>query len=241
MSRYIGINHIPGVIYGGIDSSFDGEFKDEEVLVEAGLDYIPCQIGDVREAYDILKKIIKDRKPQDFFELSNIVFETVQRYFGDYSNISERMKNYPDLDDIEDYGKKPGTVANLKGKNSAMCVERAMLTQNLLNVLGIHSFYKASGIKKDGKNEGHAYNLVENEGKYYVFDTAIPTLVDGIISPIIAEIPKEVFDAISKKESEFGYSISAEHFNPLRNKDVSITYDAGRKDVFEYNGAKQKS
>lgn len=235
MARYIGINHIAGGMSGWIDSSFNEEFKDQEVLIGNGMDITPCQIGDVTDAYKLLKEKIEKKNPNDFYELAVIILETVQDYFGDYSNIKNRMNNYHDLDELNYYHLEPGKVSSLKKDNSAMCVERAMLSQNLLKILGINSFYKASGIIKDGKIEGHAYNLVEYNEKHFVFDTAIPTLMDDKISPIVAEIPKEVFDKISSNKSDIGYSVSVSHFNPLRNTFVDITYDEGRKDIFEYN------
>ena len=229
MNKYIGVNHINGIMFGGIDSSFNNIFKDEEILVEAGMDYIPCQVGDINEVYDILKKNLNEKKPRNFHDLSNLIFETVQSYFGNYSNINERMKNYHDIDEIDYLNLEIGKVSNLKGKNAAMCVERAIVVQNILKTLGYNSYYKASGIVKDGKIEAHAYNLVENNGEYYIFDTAIPTIDNGKISPIVANIPKEVFDKMKSPNSAIGYSVMVSHFNPLRNTKVSITYDEGRE------------
>ena len=231
MDKYIGINHINRTMFGGIDSSFNGIFKDEEILVESGMDYIPCQVGDINEVYDILKKLLDEKKPSNFYDLANLVFETVQTYFGNYSNIRERMKNYHDIDEIDYFNLEVGKVSDLKGKNAAMCVERAIVTQNILKTLGYNSYYKASGIIKDGKIEGHAYNLVENNDEYYIFDTAIPGVNNDKISPIVANIPKEVFDKIKSPSNSIGYSVKVSHFNPLRNTDVSITYDEGRKEL----------
>ncbi len=233
MNKYIGINHINSTMFGGIDSSFNNIFKDEEILVEAGMDYIPCQVGDISEIYDILKKNLDEKMPSNFHDLANLIFEAVQTYFGNYSNINDRMNNYHDLDEIEYLNLEVGKVSDLKGKNAAMCVERAIVTQNILKTLGYNSYYKASGIVKDGKIEGHAYNLVENNGEYYIFDTAIPTIENGKISPIVASIPKEVFDKMKSPSSSIGYSVMVSHFNPLRNTDVSITYDEGREELID--------
>lgn len=231
-NKYIGVNHTAdGIILGGVESSFNGIFKNEEVLIEGGFDYIPCVIGDIKDAYNILERQIKEKSPQDFESLCSIILDTNQEYFGDYNHISERMDNYKDLDEIEtkeDIGK----VSDLKGKNAAMCVERAMLSQNLLKSVGINSVYKCSGIKKDKKSEIHSYNLVEHNDKYYIFDATIPTLNNGVMSPLITEIPKEVFEKMISPSYRIGYSIEVTHYNPLRNVDVEITYDAGRKDTY---------
>lgn len=238
--RYIGCNHVVGLQFGGINSSYDGIFNREEVLVQNGIgDIIPCLMGDVTEAYDILKNKIKEKNAVNFETLCECVFNTVLEYFGDYRNIEDRMNNYTELDFI-DSEDDIGKVSNLKGKNAAMCVERAMLSQNLLKSLGINSLYKTSGIIKNSSDEAHAYNLVENNGKYYIFDATIPTLIDDRISPLITEIPKEVFDQISSPMSDIGYSVDVSHYNPLRDMDVHVVYDAGRgKTYFQNENNKQ--
>ena len=155
------------------------------------------------------------------------MMKAIEDYFGDYSNIDERMNNYPDTDFIED-GVPIGKVSDLKGKNAAMCVERAMVAQNLLKLLGINSYYKCSGIIKNGKKDVHSYNVVEYGGRYYIFDAAIPTLIDGEISPIVAEISKEVFEQLIQVRTREGISVEVSHFNPLRDEDINVVYDAGR-------------
>jgi hypothetical protein len=151
VAKYIGANHIHGTWLGGIESSFDGVFQDEQVLIGSGLDYTPCIIGDISDIYVMFGKNVAERQPHTFEDYAICMMKTIQEYFGDYSNIDERMNNYPDTDYIED-GIPIGKVSNLKGMNAAMCVERAMVAQNLLRLLGIKSFYKCSGILKNDKS-----------------------------------------------------------------------------------------
>jgi len=132
-------------------------------------------------------------------------------------------------------GEEMGKVSNLRGKGAAMCVERAMLAQNLLMRLNILSFYKCSSIVKDGSKEIHSYNLVSFDGKYYIFDASIPALKDNKINPIVAEVPSEVFEMISSPSSKIGYSVRTSHFNPVRKVNVEITYDSDRDNIFFYN------
>ena len=238
-NRYIGCNFTGTAVIGGIDSSFNGLFTNEEVLIEGGLcDYVPCMLGNIDEAYIILKEKIKNNNVSTFKDICACIYETVDEYFGGIKNIKTRMNYYNTLDDImaeEDIGK----VSTLKGKGAAMCVERAMLSQNLLKSLGINSFYKTSAIMNNEKKEIHAYNLVEYNNTFYIFDTSIPSLMDNKINPLITTIPKEVFDNISNKSQKIGYSVTVSHFNPIRNKDVKITYDYGRKDIY-YADIEQK-
>lgn len=230
--KYIGTNHTMQVIMGGIDSSFSEAFTNEEVLIDAGLDYIPCIIGDIEETYRMLFDRIGKDCPQTFADMCACVFAVVQDYFGDYSNISERMDNYPDLDFIAD-GEDIGKVSDLKGKNAAMCVERAMLSQNLLNFLGFKSFYKSSGILSDGKAEVHSYNLVENNNACFIFDATIPSMINGVINPLICEVPRDVYEEMSSPKASEGYSVDVTHYNPLKDEERHIVYDAGRKDIYE--------
>ena len=197
---HIGCNHNAiGLSFGGMISSYPEAFDEEdEVTLESGLDDMRhCTIGNVKEAYEILKKILQKRKPSNLEEYSLCVQETILKYFGDYSNIKERLSFYPTDDDIDDEIKM-GKVSDLAHKNAAMCVERAMLSQNLLKLLGIDSIYKMSGMIVNGKPDAHAYNLIHDNDKYYLFDATIPTLKNDEISPLIAEIPKDVYDKILK-------------------------------------------
>ena len=108
-----------------------------------------------------------------------------------------------------------------------------MLSQNLLIELGIKSIYKASGTIIDGKECVHAYNLISHDGKYYIFDATIPTVDNDKLSPIICEIPEDVFDILSNPNGNIGISVEVTHLNPLINADCNITYDAGREDIYK--------
>ncbi len=227
--KYIGMNHLAiGATISRVQSSFDGEFSNQQVLIEDGIGArIPCVIGDIKESYEMLKsKLSSDTA--NIEDISETVFEVVWEYFGDYSKVSERLSYYNDLDEIES-DKDIGKVSSLKGKNAAMCVERAMLSQNLLKSLGIESYYKQSQIIKNGKIDAHAYNIIAYDGKYYVFDATIPALKNDKVNPLVGEIPKDAYEQIASPDAWIGCSIEVSHYNPLRDEDVNIVYDAGRK------------
>ena len=233
--KYIGCNYNRGYIYGGILSSFNGVFNKEEVLIGTGFDYIPCMIGDVSDAYIMLENKIKDVDLNDIEELFHIIFEVVNDYFGGIDNIANRMNNYVDIDFIEsedDIGK----VSSLKGKGEAMCTERAMLTQNLLKHLNINSYYKCSSIKINNNYDIHSYNVVNINNKYYIVDTSLPTIRNEMISSLIGEVPEEVYLSLITGEANpkdiDTYSVSVSHYNPLRDKDIEVVYEAGRKNIY---------
>lgn len=229
-NKPIGLNYIDGC-YISAYSSYNGIFKDEVVLIDSGwADSISCIIGNIDDVYPLLLNTISDKRPQSFEDLCGCVFLVIQKYFGDYSNADEREKNYLkyELSKTEKIGK----VSDLKGKNAALCVERAMLAQNLLKYLNIDSYYKCSAILNNDKLEGHAYNLINCDGRYYIFDSTMPTLIQGEINPLVAEIPKNVFDLITSPNSRVGYSVEVSYYNPLKSENKHIVYDYDRENIY---------
>lgn len=234
---YIGCNHTANNMkFGGYISSYgDILDKDDLVGIQTGLDDIRiAQLGDIDEAYNILKKVLYERKPDSFSQICECIFETVNLYFGNYSSVDKRLSYFPTEDDVAYDGLSRGTLSSIAHKNAAICIERSMLSQNLLKTLGINSYIKIAGfINNDGFQDVHAFNLVESEEVYYIFDATQPTLKEGIINPLVAEIPKEVFDKMIIPVGNFGVSVHVKHYNPLTNKDYDVTYDAGRSDTYD--------
>lgn len=229
----IGPNFIHGVIQGGYLSSFNGSFNDELIGIESGLsDIVNTRIGNIKDAYELLKSQISNIDNADIYAISSAVLETVNVFFGGFSNIEARMNYYYSKDFAESENNK---ISNLQGTGAAMCVERAALSQNLLISLGINSFFKTSGIIKNNNKEVHCYNLIEYQGKYYIFDASIPNLINEQVNPLIAEIDKETFDLLSSPISDFGISVTVSHYNPYRDTDVTITYDDSREKHIEVN------
>ena len=229
----IGANFTNGIVHGGYLSSFNGSFNEELIGIETGLgDIVNAQIGDVKDAYELLKLKINNIDVTDIFELSCIVLETVNEYFNGFDNIDARMDYYYPEDFEES---KNNRISNLKGTAAAMCVERSALAQNLLKSIGINSFFKTSGIIKNNNKEVHSYNIIEFNNKYYIFDTSMPNLINSKINPLIAEIDKETFILLSSPISDMGISTTVSHYNPYRDIDVTITYDSGRERQIEVN------
>lgn len=229
----IGANFIHGTFRGGYLSTFNGCFSDELINVESGLgDIVSAKIGDISVAYEMLKSKIGTIDSSNIFELAQIVLETVDDFFGGFDNIDERMNYYYPDDFVESENNK---ISDLKGTGAAMCVERAAVSQNLLKSLGINSFMKISGITKNNNKEVHSYNLIEYDGRFYIFDSSMPSLINGQANPLIAEIDRETFDLLSVPISGIGISTTVSHYNPYRDIDVTITYDSGRDKSIEVN------
>ncbi len=239
--KYIGCNRIGNWVYGGIVSSFNGVFTNEEVLIGTGFDYIPCMIGDISDAYNLLDEKIKNQNIEDIELLMEIVFEVVNEYFGGIDNLNNRMSNYVDLDFItceDDIGK----VSSLKGKGEAACTERAMVTQNLLKKLGIDSYYKCSTIIVNGKNDIHSYNIATINDKHYIVDSSLASVHNEKATSLICEIPDYVYNSLIRGEAGVEdietYSVLVSHYNPLRDKDIVVEYDKDRTNKYEVQSSR---
>lgn len=236
--KIIGANFINGTIYGGYLSSFNGSFNEELIGIESGFaDIVNTKIGDIKDAYQLLKVKINKIDSTNIYELSRVVLETVDEFFGGIANSEKRNDFYYPSDFAESKNNK---ISNLKGKGAAMCVERSALSQNLLKSLGINSFFKTSGIIKNDKKEVHSYNLIEYKDKYYIFDTSMPNLINGQANPLISEIDKETFTLLSTPLPDIGISVTVSHYNPYKNIDVNITYDSGREKHLELKSLSQE-
>jgi len=236
--KIIGANFTHGVIHGGYLSSFNGSFSDESIGIESGIgDIVNAKIGNIKDAYELLKLKISSID-NNIYLLSAAVLETVDEFFGGFANIDSRM-NYYYPEDFDE--SKNNAISNLKGAGAAMCVERAALSQNLLTSIRINSFFKTSGIIKNENKEVHSYNLLEYQGKYYIFDSSMPNLINDQVNPLIAEINKESFDLLSSPISDLGISVTVSHYNPYRDYDVTVTYDSNREKHIEVNSLGTKN
>ena len=243
----IGINKVGSFNIGArVDSSYDGIFDNNvQVILNDGIfgDIQRATIGNIDELYAILQEEIK-KSDKTFYKIMNIIYKIVTNYFGTFENISKRTSNYK-TDDERKNDDEIGTISSLKGQNAGMCVEKAIVSQNLLKYLGLESYYKASTIINNGKTEGHAYNIIKYDNKYYIFDATMPRLIDDEITPIITEIPKKVFNAIIKPVEQplqdTSIPVQVDYYNPIRGQQNCIIYDSTSKnDVYVIEEKKAK-
>lgn len=231
--KYVGVNKMGYVRMGGVDSSYSEYFTDQKVLIANGIgDIIPAVMGDVSIVCEAFKKTIEEKGISDFDEIAKYLYSTVTSYFGDFSNVENRLGYFYTLDEIKS-DDDITHVAGLKGLNAAMCMERAMLAQNLLKTIGVNSYFKSTAIERRGELEAHSYNLAEYDGKYYLVDTTIPRKVNEELTPVIAEIPKEAFEKLSSPEAKDGYSIKTRNFSVYSMQYLDVVYDPGREQEFD--------
>ena len=230
-----------GSMYGKpTPATYNGTFDQDTVVIlgYSGDDAIPCLIGDISDAYVMLEERTSGHET-DTFELKvSAIHQTVTDYFGGVSNIDSRLSNYSDTYSIMGNNGRVGLVSDLRGQNSAVCVERAMLSQNLLKSQGINSTYVTGLIRNTaGNTENHAFNLIEYNGHYYIYDSTIPTTQNGTASPLIGEISESAYNRmINPRGVRPTFTSTGEliynnepyhvtHYDPLLDKDVDITYD----------------
>lgn len=242
---YIGLNYtIDGNALDNIISSYSKHFDNNDVvIITDGKDTPRCAtIGDINKAYGLLRTEVASKCPRDPESYLACVQRTIELYFGQYAIDKEkRLSFYPTEEEVMNKGIKRGKISDLGGMtpplNLAVSLERAMVAQNLLIScsIDIYSTFKISVTTINGKERVHAYNLVYDAlaNTHYICDFAIPTLRDGEISPIVCEIPKEVYDKMISPLPLVGYSVEVDYHNPVNEKDYIVTYDAGRDEVYQ--------
>lgn len=232
----IGNNYYKGVIYGGYLSSYSDELTNDNTIgISGGFEVVNCKIGDFSDAYKILKEKIKNIDNLSIEMMTQIVYEVVWEYFGDISNVSDRLNYFPDLDNENILG--IGKISDLKGKNAAACVERSALAHNLFKFLNVKATYKFSQIKIDGKDDVHAFNLIERDNKYYLFDSSLRKKSNNIMGPIFIEIPYEYYlqliSPYSKDAMKITYSLEVLFENMEKQREV--IYSPDRENLLSFN------
>lgn len=69
------------------------------------------------------------------------------------------------------------TIGDLKGKNRAMCTERAAIAQNLLSFFGIETYYCMGCIYNNGVQDVHCFNIARSQDNFILLDYSVPISV----------------------------------------------------------------
>ena len=131
--------------------------------------------------YDFAR-YIKKRNITNKGNLIKIIENYINIYFGINTKEGDFRDDY--FDQIafqstttdEEYFAKLATIelGNLKGKNIAMCTERAAMAQNLLSLFGIDSYYCMGCVNNAGHEEPHCFNIAKAKDCYRLLDYSIP-------------------------------------------------------------------
>lgn len=186
----------------GISASSDFIEEGREVVISGNglgtnVNIVTGNIDDVYiELFESIKK--QDLENIDTNQIIQIVYQTVNKYFG----AEGRVDRYQFLNE-EHFG--TNTLSDLKGKNLAACVERALLSQNLFKMIGIDSTIKQSDIINNGNQDSHAYNILRIANKNYIYDSAMAKVVNGKkTEPIVGTISDEEYMLIIDGTSRYG-------------------------------------
>lgn len=107
----------------------------------------------------------------------------INDYFGQSSGVDLREDYFSQiLDRItadDEYFEKLESfeIGDFKGKNIAMCTERAALAQNLLSLFGFSTFYCMGYLINEGKTESHCFNIVRAKNAFMLVDYSMPVAI----------------------------------------------------------------
>lgn len=227
VNKRIGINKIRGAYMSGcISASDDFIMPDREVIVENDLFSIKkITTGNLDDVYETTLDKIKKKDNLNFEEITKLVYQTITDYFGKGHDIQKRLELLPDEDSEEIVG--VAKLTDFKGQNAAMCVERALLSQNIFKLIGVNSTLKLSQITFNGDIDGHAYNILRYKDKFYIYDSSIPTIDEkGEVLPLVKEISEKEYVEIIKENRKDGCKIETNYFAPTKNQNVQMIYDS---------------
>jgi len=240
IGRSIGINNVNNLAFSDSFSAYNKTIDDSDriYLGNSLAEQRMISIGNIDEAYEMLNQTLKKNYDKTFIDACASILETVNFYFGGFACSSERLTYFPLEKDVSTGKVARGKLSSIKKKNVALGEERAILSQNLLQYLGYDSLIKFSFVNICGEEEKeivHAYNLIQNDNKYYLFDATYPTLTDGRMNPIIIELDKDTFDnlayPLNNDKEILKTSVDVEHFDPLSVQFIKIRYNSNIIDV----------
>ena len=106
-------------------------------------------------------KKVKELGIKNKLEVIRYLSSFMDEYLGKFSGVDQREQYL-----LQFNGN--ATIECFKGKNLAACSERAAMANNLLEMIGIKSIYVTGTVN----NDQHAFNIIINNDKYYIVDTA---------------------------------------------------------------------
>ena len=136
--------------------------------------------------FDVLKENLDKNKAlenpkNEGLIVVNSIYATINMYFGKYNgnlDLRDRLTSF----DFEQ--EKMPSVAVLKGKGCAACVEKASVSHNLFLLTGRESYFVSSCSSKfeHSNDQGHSFTFIKNsKGNFMLFDHAMQNfgMVEG--------------------------------------------------------------
>ena len=106
------------------------------------------------------------------FLIASLILMLTKRKEVDNHIVEINYQEYREIINKDEY-----SIDDLKGKNAAVCADRAALAQNLFSILGVESYYLVGQVN----GEDHAYNVINYKGNYLLYDSSkdIPRYENG--------------------------------------------------------------
>lgn len=145
-----------------------------------------------------------------------VIQQTLSDYFGNSHGKSDtESRNQKFYIDHSDVTSEDVSLKDLKGKEIAVCAEKASASQNLVSFLGLESYLIMSDSKlESSKPEFHAFNVWKTKNGFFIYDPTNPRLT--------------IREETNNLESVYPavYKISEEEFNKvISDGEVSVKHE----------------
>ncbi|MBP3255199.1 MAG: hypothetical protein J6M60_01735 [Clostridia bacterium] len=146
----------------------------KETLIDNGDSYF--KIENDEYLYEFMM-LLKKHNMTEIGDAVRNLSSYLDYYFGKNGNEDIRRQILNENIDGDNYH----DISILKGKNAAMCAERAAMAQNIFSFLGIESYYISGDIEVGEQKGPHAYNIIKLDEKMFLYDSTarVPIYKDG--------------------------------------------------------------
>lgn len=219
-------------LHDAMTSSYEGFLTPQIRISHSGL--VDPLIMDDDSLYLEFFKTVQDLRKQEGWKGKSLreiipyaIQWTISRYFGNTvpgPDTKEQNKEF--YENHTTPVSPPVSIGEFKGKNIAVCAEKAAAAQNLLVFVGLKStliFSRGCHLPLEATEESHCYNLVHSPRGYMIYDPTNPVLIlntNGELKsyrPAIYPISKEQFDTLTN-----GGSVVVEHIDFKEDEDGQL-------------------
>lgn len=138
-------------------------FIPRETIIDNGGSYYYIKNNDY--IYEFINEL-RENNITDENKILKSIYYFLNKYFGIDGDEERRLDIFNQNTNGNDYP----DISVLKGKNAAMCSERAAIAQNLFSFLGIESYYISGKIDTRKEQGEHAFNIIKYNGKTVIYD-----------------------------------------------------------------------
>lgn len=170
-------------------------------------------------------------KPNLRTVIGHSIIHALGEYFGNYigtqTTESRNVKFYQDHTTLDS---EPVNLSELKGKEIAVCAEKAAVAHNYLKFLGMnsHIIFSSKCILEGSTESAHAYIILATENGHFIFDPTNPILVEdskgkiNSISPAFYKISKGDYNHLLKRDD---HKIRVNHINLIKDNSEYVPKD----------------